>query len=74
MSEWIPVSQPPTMTEHGGLLLSEDALVTDGKRITVGWLLHDVDDPACPRPWWSWRDDDAELGDVTHWMPLPPLP
>jgi hypothetical protein len=52
----------------------------DGRRILVVWSGHveiatwagDVDYPA----WQEWPDGDFSIADseVTHWMPMPPLP
>jgi hypothetical protein len=73
-TQWIPVSQPPAMVDHGGLHYSGDVLITDGKHIHIGWLICDVDDPEFSEPRWSWGEDDEEFSNPTHWATLPALP
>jgi len=48
---------------------SQNVLITNGKRIIIGWLLR--------RDYHLfWRSDDPKdmEKEITHWMPLPELP
>ncbi len=57
---WISVDE--RLPEIGMYLIATGRYLEE---VPVGWY-----DGSC----WSWGFDDAEIDDVTHWMPLPEPP
>jgi hypothetical protein len=79
MNQWIPATTPPRLVGDDALLMmeSEEVLISDGKRIRVGfyrvWRAFDDDlleDPA----WVVSGSDGCLMYDAVAWMPLPDLP
>jgi hypothetical protein len=73
---WIPVSER-LPTEY------ETVLVATGGSVSAGEIRLPGSEDDCDEPWWmvfkekrhnvGWAGS-VDLKDVTHWMPLPPLP
>jgi hypothetical protein len=63
MGEWIKTADrlPPEY---------EDVLFTNGKEITMGYLLFYEG----ALIWWSYGDHEIDFDDIKYWMPLPKLP
>lgn len=65
MSEWQPIKTAPKSGEPWPARTTTEVLLTDGNSIYLGfWNGH------------SWDDGDFhdDMGEMTHWMPLPELP
>ncbi len=63
---WIPADKPPTT--NNTVLIVAELSTYDRPLITIGWWRSDIQ-RWCNRDWMH-----GIPRNVTHWLPLPPLP
>jgi hypothetical protein len=73
-SAWVSCDQRPQIEEEfGGVSRSIDVIFTDGKEQWIGYMETWENDEY--EPTWKMKGPDGwDVENVTHWMPLPPLP
>ena len=68
---WISVKvrKPEIKHSEDNMQYSDAVLVTNGEYRTSACWMHNK-----WAGWYGWYDGDDELGDITHWMPMPEPP